>query len=119
MLPLAIALNSEPVKYAIIACTAPLWIPFFKALWHTLNDGLREEGGLLGRPPNAEQLAALEKLHGPASASLISVPREGPIGASGPTKGSARGAGRSGGGSRAAPAAAPGRPGRPPRQGFR
>lgn len=81
--PLAIALNSEPVKYAILALTAPLWIPFFKALWHTLNDGLREEGGLFGHPPTEEQLRELETKFGPAASSLISVPKEGPLLASG------------------------------------
>jgi hypothetical protein len=82
-LPLAIALNSEPVKYMILALTAPLWIPFFKALWHTLNDGLREEGGLLGRPPTAEQLLEMEQKFGPAAATLISVPKDGPVVAGG------------------------------------
>jgi hypothetical protein len=76
---LALGLNSEPVKYAIVALAAPLWIPFAKALWHTLNDGLREEGGLLGRPPTEEQLAELERRFGPASSSLISVPKEGAV----------------------------------------
>jgi hypothetical protein len=73
---LAIQLNSEPVKYAIVALAAPLWIPFMRALWHTLNDGLREEGGLLGQPPTEEQLIELEKRFGPAGAALISVPKD-------------------------------------------
>jgi hypothetical protein len=76
---LAVSFNSEPVKYAIVALAAPLWIPFARALWHTLNDSLREEGGLLGRPPTEEELAELEKRFGPASASLISVPKEGAV----------------------------------------
>jgi len=111
MPPLALELNSEPVKYLILAVSAPLWIPFFKALWHTLNDGLREEGGLLGRPPNEEQLAELERLHGPASASLVSVPRDGPVGASQPAPGRAPRPGQTG--------PAPARPPSPGRQGFR
>ena len=83
--PLAeIALNSEPVKYAILALTSPLWIPFFKALWNTLDDGLREEGGLLGHPPTEDQLLELERERGPAAATLISVPKEGPVDARGP-----------------------------------
>src|SRR5688572_31178664 len=92
---LALELNSEPVKYAIVALAAPLWIPFAKALWHTLNDGLREEGGLLGQPPTEEQLVEMEKLYGPAAASLINVPKEGamrPQEARRGQRGSARGA---------------------------
>ena len=92
---LALELNSEPVKYAIVALAAPLWIPFTKALWHTLNDGLREEGGLLGQPPTEEQLAELEQRFGPAAASLINVPKEGamrPQESRGGRRGSARGA---------------------------
>ena len=81
--PLAIALNSEPVKYAIVALSAPLWIPFFKALWHTLNDGLREEGGLLGRAPTEEQLREIERKLGPAASTLVSIPKDGPLEASG------------------------------------
>jgi hypothetical protein len=72
----ALQLNSEPVKYAIVAMAAPLWIPFARALWHTLNDGLRDEGGLLGQPPTEEQLRELEQRYGPAGASLISVPKD-------------------------------------------
>jgi hypothetical protein len=78
----------------ILALTAPLWIPYFKALWHTLNDGLREEGGLLGRPPTAEQLLEMEQKFGPAAATLISVPKDGPVVAGGrPIATSARAAG--------------------------
>jgi hypothetical protein len=120
MLPLAIALNSEPVKYGILALTAPMWIPFFKALWHTLNDGLREEGGLLGRPPTAEQLVELERRFGPASASLISVPKDGHRGHAGrPRKGAAGGAGGRDPAPRSGQGGTPGRAAKPGRPGFR
>jgi hypothetical protein len=35
-----------------------------KALYAELNDALREEGGLLGRPPSAEQLRAINRAQG-------------------------------------------------------
>ena len=69
---LAITLNSEPVKYAIILLTAPFWLPFVKALWRELNDSLREEGGLLGRTPTAQELAEMNREMGAHESALVS-----------------------------------------------
>ncbi len=74
MLFLAFELNSEPVKYTILALTAPLWIPFIRALWKTLDDSLREEGGLLGEAPTEEALRELEREHGRVGESMLSEP---------------------------------------------
>jgi hypothetical protein len=74
MLYLALELNSEPVKYAILALTAPLWIPFIKALWTTLDDSLRDEGGLMGEAPTREKLREMEEKHGHVAESMLSDP---------------------------------------------
>lgn len=75
MMPLALALNSEPVKYGLVILLAPYWIPFFKALWHSLNDSLREEGGLFGRAPTPEQMRDIERRHGFTADDLSSTPK--------------------------------------------
>ena len=69
---LAIQLNSEPVKYAIIILTAPFWLPFAKALWRELNDSLRDEGGLLGRAPTEQELAEMNREFGVHESALVS-----------------------------------------------
>lgn len=69
---LALALNSEPVKYAIILLTAPFWLPFAKALWRELNDSLRDEGGILGRAPTPLELAEMNRELGVHEDSLVS-----------------------------------------------
>lgn len=68
-----IHLNSEPVKYAIIALSFPLWMPFAKALWSELNASLRDEGGLFGAPPTPAELRALERERGRFRSSMINV----------------------------------------------
>lgn len=75
MIPLGIALNSEPVKYGLVIALAPFWMPFFRSLWRSLNDSLREEGGLFGRAPTDEQLTEIEKAHGFAVDDLSSTPK--------------------------------------------
>jgi len=69
---LAIALNSEPVKYAIIVLTAPFWLPFVRALWRELNDSLRDEGGMLGRAPTPRELAEMNRALGTHESALVS-----------------------------------------------
>lgn len=71
-----IHLNSEPVKYAIIALSFPLWAPFAKALWQEFNDSLRDEGGIFGEAPTAAELAAIERERGRFRSSLVSVTHE-------------------------------------------
>ncbi len=72
MLDLPFSLNSEPVKYAVIALSAPIWLPFVRALWKELNDSLRPEGGILGLAPSQKELEALEKSQGRHDSPLIS-----------------------------------------------
>ncbi|MEO6711037.1 MAG: hypothetical protein ABIP42_15760 [Planctomycetota bacterium] len=55
------ALNTLFVKYAIIACTIPLWLPFLKALYVELNDALAAEGGLFGRTPTQRELRLISR----------------------------------------------------------
>jgi hypothetical protein len=66
------SLNSEPVKYAVIALASPIWIPFFKALFKEFNDALRDEGGLFGVPPSKEKLAEMDRDLGKFKSPLIS-----------------------------------------------
>ncbi len=68
-----IHLNSEPVKYAIVALSFPLWGPFAKAMWKEFNDALRDEGGLFGAPPTPEQLRAIERERGRFRSGMVSV----------------------------------------------
>jgi hypothetical protein len=74
ILVLASGLNSEPVKYAIVALTAPLWIPFVRSLYRTLDDALRDEGGLFGEAPSPEKLREIDRERGPAKGALTSTP---------------------------------------------
>ncbi|MBM3990489.1 MAG: hypothetical protein FJ298_05700 [Planctomycetes bacterium] len=66
------SLNSEPVKYALIALTVPLWLPFVRALWKELNDSLRAEGGLLGEQLSRDDLVRLDKTSGRHESPLVS-----------------------------------------------
>ncbi len=70
---MAIELNSEPVKYALIALSAPVWLPFAKALWREFNDSLRDEGGLLGDAPSAAELAAIERERGRFESGMVNI----------------------------------------------
>jgi len=78
MIHLASGLNTEGVKYAIVILATPLWWPFAKALWKSLNDALREEGGLLGKPPTEEQLREMQA-EDPLKDAMISEERYTPF----------------------------------------
>jgi len=49
------------LKYLILALTAPIWMPFLKALWEELEHALRDQGGLFGNEPTAEQLIEIQR----------------------------------------------------------
>lgn len=68
-----IHLNSEPVKYGILALTFPFWMPFAKALWSELNSSLRDEGGVFGDVPTAAELRAIESQQGRFRSGMVSV----------------------------------------------
>lgn len=72
MIDLPFSLNSEPVKYVVIALSAPVWMPFARALWKELNDSLRPEGGVLGLAPSEKELEALNKSEGQHDTPLVS-----------------------------------------------
>lgn len=42
---------TDVLKYVILIASAPIWLPFVKALWEELNDALRPDGGLFGPEP--------------------------------------------------------------------
>lgn len=46
-------MNAYIIKYLLLVLTAPLWLPFAKALWEEFNDAMREDGGLWGDDPSA------------------------------------------------------------------
>jgi hypothetical protein len=80
MIHLASGLNTEPVKYAILILATPLWWPFAKSLWKSLNDALREEGGLLGRAPTEEELREMQA-EDPHADAMVSEERFSPFSA--------------------------------------
>jgi hypothetical protein len=80
MIHLASGANTEPVKYAILVLATPRWWPFAKALWKSLNDALREEGGLLGRAPSEEELREMQA-EDPVADAMISEERNSPFAA--------------------------------------
>lgn len=49
------------LKYLIVFGSAPLWLPFLKALYEELEAALREQGGLFGEEPSAERLAEIRQ----------------------------------------------------------
>lgn len=68
---LPFALNSEPVKWTLIVLSAPVWMPFFRALWKEWNDSLRDEGGMLGFAPTARELEQINRREGRHKSILI------------------------------------------------
>ncbi|MBM3988249.1 MAG: hypothetical protein FJ294_09870 [Planctomycetes bacterium] len=103
------SLNSEPVKYALIALTVPLWWPFVRELWRELNDSLRDEGGILGQQLSPTELEHMNKARDRREPALVSEKwDEHERGNALESKGSRRGA----------RASAPS-PARPQRHGFR
>ena len=64
-------LNSDPVKYALMFVTAPIWLPFVKALWRALNDALRDEGGIFGEAPTESELRAMNRELGVHESPLV------------------------------------------------
>ena len=69
--------GQEALRYAIVLVTAPLWLPFVKALWKELNRALRWEGGLLGRRPTPRERAEIERAARTEEDPLVSEPRGG------------------------------------------
>ena len=103
------SLNSEPVKYALIALTAPFWWPFVRALWKELNDSLRDEGGILGQQLSRAELERVNKSQGRQESPLVSETwDEHERGDDAPSRGARRGARASSAG-----------PARPRPRGFR
>ena len=70
------ALNSDVVKFTLLAVTVPLWWPFLKALYTELNNALREEGGLLGSKPSEQELRRIDQAEGRYESPLVSQERK-------------------------------------------
>lgn len=80
---LDIHLNSEAIKYAVVVLAMPIWVPFMKALWQEANESLREEGGLFGEEPDADELAQMHATRGAKETPMVSDPIEERAGARG------------------------------------
>lgn len=63
--------NLPIVKYAILVLAAPVWWPFVKALWKEFNDILVEEGGLLGRTPDEDELREIRRRKARRESALV------------------------------------------------
>jgi hypothetical protein len=63
--------NTPLVKYAILVLAAPVWWPFVKALWKEFNSILEEEGGLLGRTPDEDQLREIRREKARRESALV------------------------------------------------
>ena len=44
-------IDRDILRWTLLIGAAPVWWPFLRTLWRDFNQALREEGGLLGRPP--------------------------------------------------------------------
>lgn len=49
----------EFLKIAFVLVTAPIWVPFLKAMKRELNDLFEEDGGLFGDDPGPIRRAAI------------------------------------------------------------
>lgn len=63
--------NTPLVKYAILLLSAPVWWPFFKALWKEFNAILEEEGGILGRTPDEDELREIRRAKARRESALL------------------------------------------------
>ncbi len=54
-------LVENAIKYGILTATSPIWWPIAKALWAELQASLWREGGLIGRPPTAQEIPILQE----------------------------------------------------------
>jgi hypothetical protein len=91
--------NKSLIKWLLILGSAPIWVPFLRALWQDLRKALREEGGLWGPTPGEREVEAMRRERAREEPEVVHEPLERP------------GSGR-------APRA-PRRPGAPPPRGGR
>jgi len=52
-------MNLAIVKWILLMASAPIWLPFAKALWEELEAALRLDGGIWGDPPGAVKRAQI------------------------------------------------------------
>jgi len=72
----ALQLNTEAVKYTLLAVSSPFWWPFVRELWREFNDILAEEGGLFGRQPTDKEIAEIRRERASREAGLVNEVRE-------------------------------------------
>jgi len=71
-------LSGELLRYLIVLLTAPIWLPFVKALWQELERALRDEGGMFGRVPSLAEKERIEAANALLEDPLLSEPRLAP-----------------------------------------
>lgn len=49
------------LKYTLLICLAPIWVPFVKELWQEFLLAMRTEGGLFKAPPSPMERKKLEE----------------------------------------------------------
>ena len=59
-------------KGALLVCSAPIWFPILKAIYHEVQSCLRLEGGLFGRKPTALELSRIHQKYGKYDDPLVS-----------------------------------------------
>jgi hypothetical protein len=60
-------INKDILRWVLLLAATPIWLPFLKMLWKDFNRALEEEGGVLGKPPTAQEAERIrqEKLSDP------------------------------------------------------
>ena len=53
--------NSELIRYLFVFASAPIWIPFSRALWKELLRAMRPDGGLYGPTPSRRKREEIER----------------------------------------------------------
>lgn len=52
-------INKDLLRWVLLICATPIWLPFIRILWHDFNHALRDEGGLIGAPPRGKEAERL------------------------------------------------------------
>ncbi|MDP6539936.1 MAG: hypothetical protein QF903_04985 [Planctomycetota bacterium] len=64
-------LSRDLARYLLLALTAPLWVPFVKAVWEELNRALRDDGGVFGPLPGPAESERIEERERAKEPSLV------------------------------------------------
>jgi len=59
-------------KLLVVAIFTPMWLPIVKELWNEVNESLIEDGGLLGKDVDQEEVQRVLRDRSRSGASLVS-----------------------------------------------